>query len=607
MMPMMPMMQSATVIILNLASLAGFVRLFLWRRAAGPASSGKLWRFVALMILQLACAMLLYFTLFPPLVTQPSGILHIATANTPRASLPTGGPDLIALPEAGRLPGAQGVPDLATALRRHPGTRQIVIHGSGLAPRDVDAAKSVEVVFTPPPARKGIVALSPPGAVAPGASFKVSGEVALLPQSRVELLDPAGRITDRATPDRSGIFTLAGTARAPGATEFTIRLRDGRRVIEQAKVPVTVEPLTKPRLLIGALAPGAEVKYLRRWASDAGFDVVTQMQAGGGVALGDPPISLDPATLSRFDAAIFDDRSWAALGARRGQILSAVEDGLGLVLRPSGMLDADMRGGWQSLGFTLKGGTDIAPLSLPPPSDRAIEATRVGTGTADQPTDIALATEPIPDLSRLAIVPGGSDVAPLFQDGSGTTIAAWRTRGVGRVALFTPVDSYALLLTGRRALYESWWSDLLSTVLRPAPGSRPNRQIIWVGERASFCELQSDKAAISDPNGRISRIVRSTRCGAYWPQVAGWHQLIDGDDLRPFFVQPADALPTLRAARDTQATQMLVNATMMHDASKQERPSAAWPFALSWLLASALLWWLERTRIGRPAPPQPAT
>lgn len=603
---MMTMPQSATAIIVSMASLVGIVRLVLWRRANGPALSGKLWRFVALMILQLACTMLLYFTLFPPLVTQPSGTLHIATGSTPRASLPTGGPNLIALPEAGRPPGAQAVPDLATALRRHPGTPQIVIHGSGLVPRDVDAVKSVEVVFSPPPARQGIIALSPPAAVAPGASFKVSGEVARLPQSRVELVDPAGRITDSATPGRSGIFTLFGTTRAPGAVEFTLRLRDGPRVIEQAKIPIIVERHTKPRLLIGALAPGAEVKYLRRWASDAGFDVVTQMQAGGGVTLGDPPISLDAATLSRFDAAIFDDRSWTALGARRGQILSAVENGLGLVLRPSGMLDADMRGGWQSLGFTLKGGNDIAPLSLPPLRDRAIEATRVGTGTADQPVDIALPNDPLPDLSRLALVPGGSNVAPLLQDGSGTTIAAWRPRGVGRVALFTPIDSYALLLTGRRTVYEGWWSDLLSTVLRPTPGSRSSRQIIWVGERASFCEIQSDNAAIRDPTGRISRIVRSASCGAYWPQVAGWHQLIDGNEVRSFFVQTADALPALRAARDTQATQMLVNATMMHDVSKQEQPLAEWPFALLWLLASALLWWLERTRIGRPAPPQPA-
>jgi Trk K+ transport system NAD-binding subunit len=37
-------------------------------------------------------------------------------------------------------------------------------------------------------------------------------------------------------------------------------------------------------LLIMAGAPGPEVKYLRRWATDAGFAVTTRMSAGGGIA-----------------------------------------------------------------------------------------------------------------------------------------------------------------------------------------------------------------------------------------------------------------------------------------------------------------------------------
>jgi hypothetical protein len=352
-------------------------------------------------------------------------------------------------------------------------------------------------------------------------------------------------------------------------------------------------------LLILAGAPGPEVKYLRRWASDAGYDVTTQMSAGGGIALGDAPVALDAGSLRRFDVAVVDERSWPSA---RGAMLAAVRGGMGLVLRAGGAIDGATRSQWQALGFGLSGPGGIAPLALPKVPEQAIARTRHGIGSADAPVDMALPEELAPDISRVGLAPGGGDAVPLLQDAGGTSLAAWRTIGAGRVALFTAIDSYGLTLTGRGDLYGDWWSDMLGTVARPAPASRMTTDMVWVGDRMALCGLTGD-AHVEMPDGAQARVLPVAGCGAFWAAKAGWHRLRTQGETRPFYVQPRDALPVMRAARDRRAMAML--RSDVPSVAAATMPAAAWPIWaawLAWLAASALLWWLERSRLGRRAP-----
>ena len=586
--------------LLGIAVLVAMVRLLLWQRLAGNVGTTTKMRLAALLLLQPICAIMLFLTLFPPAQIQRGGTLRIATAHTPRTAALASGPPLVTLPETPAIAGAVGMPDLATALRRYPGTGRVRILGDGLTPRDMEVAQTIAVDFAPPPQRPGIRHLALPQPTAPGAPFAVGGQLIGLPDATAELIDPAGRLTDKATPDAAGQFRLSGTARAAGTAMFTLRIRRNGQTVEQATVPLIVRDASAPRLLIVAAAPSAEVKFLRRWASDAGFSVVTQMQAGGGVQLGDAPINLDAGTLRRFDVAIFDDRSWAAIGARRGVIMNAVRQGMGLLLRPTGPLDNAMRGQWQSAGFALSGPNSLSALALPAAADPAIGATRQGIGTEDAPTDIALPDDPLPDISRLALVPGGMSSVPMLRDGAGTTIAAWHAVGQGRSAMFTVLDSYGLSLTGRRALYDDWWSQMLSNIARPVPAPSPVGDMAWVGERVAMCGL-SKPSRVTAPNGHTTTVLPDGGCGAYWPMVAGWHSLPTSDGPQLFYVQAADALPVMRAARNADAMLMLQAPVADKDAASdgQNHPGASWPFALGWLLVSAMLWWLERARLGR--------
>jgi hypothetical protein len=604
-------------VVLVCAVLAAWVRLVLWRRSASREAAGAMWRVFVLFLLQPVWAGLLFFCLFPPGVRVASERLIVATAGAPSALTLTPGARVIALPEAPVIVGAETAPDLGTALRRHPGVGRITVVGGGLTARDSDAAQGLAVVFEPSPSPTGLVSLSPPSQVAPGAGFEVGGRLSGLAGATVELLDPAGRVTDVKIADDDGRFILSGTARSPGLTTFSVRVRDkGRRVVEQAEAPVRVEAQTAPRLLILAGAPGPEVKYLRRWATDAGFAVTMRASAGGGVALGDAPMAINAAALREFDVAVIDDRSWAGLGSERAEVMAAVRGGLGLVLRSGGPGDG-AAGQWRALGFSVSGGESMTPIALPEPADVDVERTRRGVPSPDAMVDLDVDDEFVPEISRLAATPGGEGTVPLLRDAGDTILSAWRAVGRGRVAVFTGVDSFGLSLTGRNALYGDWWGGMLSAVARPVGGAAPAFSgPAWVGDRVALCGLSGDARVETPDGGEVTVRTGSgaAGCAGFWPQAPGWHLLHapapdQAEQVWPFFVHPADRLIGVKAQRDRDATLMLTGtppASGQSAVQGDEIPGSPWPWFIAWLVVGAALWGLERSGLGRPPAPRPS-
>jgi hypothetical protein len=230
-------MEIAVALILSLATLLGWVRLGLWHRAAMTSGQASIGRTGALALLQPLCAGLLYLALFPPMAGGDVVSLRIATAGTSRMIGAQAGAPLILLPEAPAIGGGEAVPDLATALRRHPGVTQIHVLGNGLEPRDLDAVKGLAVRFDPPSMQAGIVDIAPPAAVAPGARFIMGGTLNGWPDTTIELLDPAGRVTDSGAPDKDGHFQLAGHLHLAGAIGPSDRRTGGRAGLDCRKRP----------------------------------------------------------------------------------------------------------------------------------------------------------------------------------------------------------------------------------------------------------------------------------------------------------------------------------------------------------------------------------
>jgi hypothetical protein len=604
--------QRTLIVLLVLAIVAGTARFlwFAWRRA--PDARPHAWRIASLILLQLISACLLYRTLLPPPVASGVDALAVATAHTPRdvARTLTANEKLVALPEAPSIPGAERVPDIGTALRRHPATARLRVLGDGLPPRDRDQLHGMPLSFQPAPLPRGLVELSVPQRAYAGDDFLVRGRVQDARGGNAELFDPAGQRVDRQPLDAKGRFTLLGATRMPGLVDFNLRVNDahGRR-IEAATIPLAVDSPAATRVLVLAGAPDAELKYLRRWAVDSGVRMTAQIQLGGGVQLGDPPIAFNAATLKGFDAVILDERTWDGLGDARRRIVSdAVRNGLGLLVRATAPPSTAGQRTLASLGLQLAP-TSIPPIfQLPVPENgEEFIAARLGPGSHDAPT-AATTVDTLPELTRPPLRIGTSETHAWLFDKQHRPLAAWHALGRGRVGAWLPMDTFQLVLVGREDLHAGMWSDAIANVARATVDttlSVPHdaRQ----GTRVVLCGV-ADDARVVPPDSHssspllIDPATGPARCAGFWPTSVGWHSLHSGKSVTSFFVRSETELPGVAAQQLRDATAQLTLDTIGASAQKATIPGSRWPWFLAWLLVSVAVWWLERARLGRREP-----
>ena len=599
-------------IALALITIAGSVRILRVepRRAWLPSP-----RRTALLVLQALSALLLYFTLVPPQRSVEAGQLTVLTGNAASAGAVPAGASVIALPEAAASAGAVRAPDLATALRQHPGSTSLLLVGDGLSARDRDTALPLRVMVQSPAAPRGWLDLQPPSVTAPGALFEVAARAGGVDGARAELLDPAGMVVDRAALDARGNVRLHGSARAAGRSEFTLRLLDAQQhVVDSVPVPLQTVAAPPPRVLILAGAPGPELKYLRRWATDTGLAVQAQASAGGGVMLGDAPVALSTARLAATDVLVLDERSLAALSAaQRTLVQQALRDGLGVVVRSSGPLNDASRQTLRNWGLPVSAGTRAAPLQLPADPESALLQARRGPQRPSTDStawineaDAASHSATPPALERFdAVVAGGN---ALVLDAKGNAVGGWRSVGRGRIALLPVTDSYRLVLSGRDDRYAELWSGVLSKVARALPGApaiRLQTATPWSGERLALCEAPNG-TRVRDAEGhtvalQVDPASGSQQCAGYWPQQPGWHQLQHGDTVQAFYVfDPASARPLYRQQLRAATADRLAETNAATSGMPEKVPGPRWPWLLAFIAVAGLLWWIERRR---PAPP----
>lgn len=608
-------LETAIAGLLGLAVVLAMASLILRQYRAEVGMRARGWRLALLLIAQPLMAALLYLALFPPLVYSDAGSMVVATAGASASDVTIAGETRIALPEATASTDGERVPDLATALRRHPGTQRLRLLGAGLELRDRHAARGLTIEWQPTPLPRGLSGLWAPREVAAGGGFSVTGSVAAMPGAVVELLDPGLQRVDRAALAADGGFRVGAIARIPGLMNFRLRLRDARQnVAEEIELPLSVVADTPPRVLVLAGAPNPELKYLRRWALDAGIKLHTQVDAGAGLRLGDAPLNLNASTLAGFDLVVLDERVWEGLGeSQRAALLGAMRDGLGVLLRIGGPLSPRMRTQLRALGFELGAGADSVEVRLPPSSaDEEATRARIGPGTTDAPRARDEAVAELPVLNRRALTLDGAGSHSLLRGADGKAFASWRSAGRGRLGVWTLSDSFRLTLAGRDDLHGQWWSAAFGALARAQP--KPMLRIDGEARqdrRVSLCGL-SDGAQVRTPQGDdidvlIDPASGSERCAAFWPTDAGWHVLRQGERVQPFAVRGRDEAPGLRAGEVREATLLLMaqakvasaSAPLFAASSTQAQRGSSWPWFLSWLFVSAGVWWLERSRRGR--------
>lgn len=588
--------ETFAALVIAAGALAAMVRMLLLRRG---------WQAWLLAALSLASGVLLYFTLFPPAIPIGGETLLVATAESPQGLRAGPGERLVALPEAPFIAGAERVPDLASALRRHSQVHRVRVLGRGLTQRDRDGNAGVAVEFAPLPPPRGLIRLDPPAGAPAGAVFTLAGVSSGMAGGMAELLDPAGRRVDSRVIGSEGRFTLGGTARTPGLATFTLRLRDrDKMIVSDTPVPLrTLEEEPVRALFIGA--PSPEAKYLRRWAEDSGIALQSRLEAGGGIDLGGDGVKIDAASLRDADVFIIDDQALAGLGGEgQASLAQAVTGGLGVVVRMTGPASANTRSTLRRLGFVAEGGSDIVLVALAPLAvDAETLAVQRGPGSPDTPDDLNRVDDPAPELGRWALRTG-ADVVPVVTDAEGALLAGWQQRGQGRVAVWTVANSFALVLAGQPDRYAQWWSDTLSAVSRPGSQFRPDLPVlVQAGERIAVCGIDAQARVIAPDTTEVTLALdpaASLRvCAAYWPQAPGVHTIVQamrgGEQAFAFLVQPEGALGAIRTTETSEATaRWAAKQTASAARDTPQRRSPGWPYFLVWLLLSSALWFGER-------------
>ncbi|HDS1512019.1 hypothetical protein FEO89_00560 [Stenotrophomonas maltophilia] len=570
------------------------------------AHPGRRWIVIAL---QIIVAALLYFCLVPPTRQQPAGGLVVLGTDAGKAgALPASAGPLLLLPEAADIPGAQRVPDLATALRQHPASTLTLV-GAGLAARDRDALLPPDVRWQAAPEPRGWIALQPPADVAPGARFDVQAQARGAAGAKAELLDPADSVVDRTDVGEDGRVTLSGIARAEGRSVFQLRLLDADgHVVDSVPVPQQTLPAAPLRLLVRASAPGPELKYLRRWAADTGVRVQVQADTGAGVSVGDGAVALDAVSLARSDLLLLDERSLAALSAGQlAAVRQALREGLGVLVRSAGAPSASARQRLRDLGLTVQGDGSSRALDLPGDGDSAVLAARRGplaagtlpTGYGEE-ADRSSHNAPLPALEALELQAPGSTA--LLQDGTGKVVGGWHAAGKGRIGLLPITDSWRWVLAGRDDRHGELWSGVVATLAR-AQGSADAlwspQPIGWAGERQALCGVQAPLQVFNKRGDDIPLIVDGAtsvlRCVGWWPREAGWQRLQHGDSVVWRYVFDSKDAPTLHRQAMIDATTRALAASTPADASvMQPVAGPRWPWWLAFVLCASLLWWLER-------------
>ncbi len=495
-----------------------------------------------------------------------------------------------------RLPGAPAVPDaplsvdVASALRET-SPSQIVLLGDGLDREQLATLGALPTRFLPLPwDAPAISALSTPPAPAPGQRWRIDGEVqAARSGLSLHLLDPGGRDIDQSLIDKQGRFALRASSPLAGRLDYAIELREGEQVLQRLPYRLQTQDAPSGRGLLWAAAPSAELKFLRRWALDAGIALDARIGLRPGLAVGQGNDLLRDAALAELDVLIIDQRSWSALGARRAAIIKALRGGLGVLLRLEQADDPATLSALRDLGLGLLiDGEESGPLSLETP------ALRLAPGTA---------------LHALPLRVEASAAGQLAdQDALGQ--AAWVAVGRGRLGASWLLDSYQYAQQGQAEVHASHWAALWQAVARPRPPS-PRWQAVGdtiAGQRLELCG-KGEPPILRDAEGRSLSGLRTAAhpCVAYWPAHPGRWEVSDpsAEATRQWIdVLPAQPSTSLQRAERRRASTAHANAFPLADSGQSPsamallqandgRPLKALLLG-AWLLLAGLIGWLER-------------
>lgn len=565
----LPDLQPWLIAVLALATAVAAIRLALLRR----------WR---LLVLQPLLIGLLAFALLwrPEPTPQPLGLLTPGASLEQVADLRREHPEFawLSLPGAVSSEGVGTAIDLAAALRQQSASALLVV-GYGLDAEQLARLGSTPMQFVPGPWNSAaIVELAVPASATPGQRWEVRGRIQN-PDDRFELhlIDPSGASIDQTAAATDGRFSLIATAPLSGAFVYAIELRHAEGMQQRLPFEMRVSQASPMRGLLLAAAPSPELKFLRRWAEDAGLDLDSRIGVAPGLSLRKGNPQLNPAVLAELDLLLLDERSWSELSVQKAAVVEAVRGGLGLLIRLSEPPSKATLQDWQALGLKVSIEGEV-PVEV----ELGDTGPRLRPGTHLHAWPIA-----ITDAQHFS--------------GPALEHSAWIALGQGRIGITELTDTYQFAQQGQADVHASLWAGLWQQLARPADVPA-NWQLIGratAERRLTLCG-GAGTPSLTGPKGERLIGLRDhdfPRCVAFWPRSAGRWQ-IEQEDTEPQLINvfEASAFESLERAERRTATQAYA-ATHAWQAEPVSYSNPQLLRALllgTWLLLAGLVWWSER-------------
>ncbi|UYZ62020.1 hypothetical protein [Hymenobacter weizhouensis] len=526
--------------------LGGGLAVAAWRRP------NRRWR-AARLAAGLAAVGGLWLLAFPPARTAPAPVATDAILLTPGyqpdtlrhllARLGAGTP----LWRYGAEPGT-AAPDTPTLsnlpVLRHllPQLRRLHVLGQGLPAADVPLLPAAQLVVHQPRPRVGFRSAAWARQPELGQSWAVEGFFEQPPARNEPVwisLHAAGAARDSVRlPAGQGAFRVRYTPKTVGRAVYTLVARQAGQRVAAEPVPLDVQAARPLRVLLLAVAPSFEVRFLKNHLAAHQHQVAVRTGLSRGLTQTEflnlpsrPALGrLTPALLRSFDVVLTDPGTLAGLSAAEA----------------AGVHQAVRRG---SLGLLLlTEATAPLPAQLPGRAAFRVQGRSGAAATVAHRLTWPDAPARLTALAPATLAPGPA-LRPVILDADQHPVAATQRVGLGQVLLTTATETYTWLLQGAPTAYDTYWSRLLTAVAPPpaTTGLQLTPLNNWPRPHAPLL-LQTTNAprtplALSPPVGASVRLalrqdeaVPEWATATFWPAVSGWHEVRLGTSSQWFYV-----------------------------------------------------------------------
>ncbi|MFC6996362.1 hypothetical protein [Rufibacter roseus] len=497
-------------------------------------------------------------------------------------------------------PKAISIKDFSAFQQEQPSVKILHVLGYGLELEELQALKQMRMIPHLSALPAGVLSAGWPQEVALGEELRVQGRFHSADKPVQLYLNANGVNRDSVEFQQRGEheFTLQFTPKAVGQYVYHLQWKEANDSIFQEEVPVSVLPPRRLNVLLLSSAPSFETRFLKNELARQGHGVAVRNQVSKGIyqteSINLPSRSLNRLSdqlLQKFDLVLLDASTLQSLSTNETKALqhAAREQGLGILTSFS---DNNPK----TISFFAEASFDR--FSKKELRNRSLQWKNSTGGTAEL-TVPAFTIQP----------KEGHKVLVWENQQQNRVVAAQYRKGLGMVGISLATETFPLALAGKEHVYRQFWSDILSSLAKPAAKLR----FLTAGSLAPVQVHEPAYFFSSKPVDSVSLVGQATTSSLpapypsslpkqliqqHWPNPAGWNIAYSrADSIGTFYTSSPSNWPLLKIQQ--KKARFLASATnnaspLDEEAIVKQEAINLWPVYFLLLFFLAFLWLEEK-------------